>query len=226
LDPAEQEHWLEHVEVGNAYVNRHITGAIVGRQPFGGWKRSSVGPGAKTGGPTDVLRFVRVSGGPPADSATGAAFARWWSTHVEGVDRTGLRAEQNVLRQRPDGPVLARVGSTDGRSIDGAALDLLRLASRVSGIELRESGPDEAEGALAARLIRGDVARLRVLAPVGELVRRAAHAAGVVIDPAPVVAVPEVELPHWGRAQAVSATRHRHGRLMSQPSAGGQVSGI
>ena len=33
--------WLDRVEVGNAYVNRHTTGAIVRRQPFGGWKRSA-----------------------------------------------------------------------------------------------------------------------------------------------------------------------------------------
>ena len=38
LDDAEIDRWLERVEVGNAYVNRHITGAIVRRQPFGGWK--------------------------------------------------------------------------------------------------------------------------------------------------------------------------------------------
>ena len=30
------DRWLDRVEVGNAYVNRHITGAIVQRQPFGG----------------------------------------------------------------------------------------------------------------------------------------------------------------------------------------------
>jgi hypothetical protein len=37
-------------EAGNLYVNRHITGAVVRRQPFGGWKRSVVVPGAKAGG--------------------------------------------------------------------------------------------------------------------------------------------------------------------------------
>ena len=46
--------------MGNAYVNRHITGAIVGRQPFGGWKRSVVGPGAKAGGPNYVLQLCAV----------------------------------------------------------------------------------------------------------------------------------------------------------------------
>ncbi|HQD21843.1 MAG TPA: bifunctional proline dehydrogenase/L-glutamate gamma-semialdehyde dehydrogenase, partial [Arachnia sp.] len=51
LDPAEVQAWLDRVEAGNLYVNRSITGAIVRRQPFGGWKRSAVGPGAKAGGP-------------------------------------------------------------------------------------------------------------------------------------------------------------------------------
>ncbi|MFP9072269.1 aldehyde dehydrogenase family protein, partial [Enterococcus faecalis] len=45
LDEDEIDTWLDRVEVGNAYVNRHITGAIVQRQPFGGWKASVVGPG-------------------------------------------------------------------------------------------------------------------------------------------------------------------------------------
>jgi RHH-type proline utilization regulon transcriptional repressor/proline dehydrogenase/delta 1-pyrroline-5-carboxylate dehydrogenase len=54
LDEDEIARWLDTVEVGNAYVNRHITGAIVQRQPFGGWKDSVVGPGAKAGGPNYV----------------------------------------------------------------------------------------------------------------------------------------------------------------------------
>jgi RHH-type proline utilization regulon transcriptional repressor/proline dehydrogenase/delta 1-pyrroline-5-carboxylate dehydrogenase len=51
LDPAEINEWIAKVQAGNLYVNRTITGAIVQRQPFGGWKRSSIGPTAKAGGP-------------------------------------------------------------------------------------------------------------------------------------------------------------------------------
>jgi RHH-type proline utilization regulon transcriptional repressor/proline dehydrogenase/delta 1-pyrroline-5-carboxylate dehydrogenase len=51
LDSDELAEWLDGVEAGNLYVNRGITGAIVQRQPFGGWKRSAVGAGAKAGGP-------------------------------------------------------------------------------------------------------------------------------------------------------------------------------
>lgn len=51
LDSEELATWLDRVEAGNLYVNRGITGAIVQRQPFGGWKKSAVGAGAKAGGP-------------------------------------------------------------------------------------------------------------------------------------------------------------------------------
>ena len=42
--------------VGNLYVNRGITGAMVGRQPFGGNRLS--GTGLKAGGPDYLLQFV------------------------------------------------------------------------------------------------------------------------------------------------------------------------
>jgi RHH-type proline utilization regulon transcriptional repressor/proline dehydrogenase/delta 1-pyrroline-5-carboxylate dehydrogenase len=43
-------------EVGNLYINRNITGAIVKRQPFGGFKLSGVG--SKAGGPDYLLQFL------------------------------------------------------------------------------------------------------------------------------------------------------------------------
>jgi len=55
LDPAEVSVWLDRVEAGNLYVNRGITGAVVRRQPFGGWKRSTVGTGSKAGGPNYLM---------------------------------------------------------------------------------------------------------------------------------------------------------------------------
>ena len=41
---------------GNVYVNRHITGAVVGRQPFGGYGLSGIG--SKAGGPDYLLQFL------------------------------------------------------------------------------------------------------------------------------------------------------------------------
>ena len=42
--------------VGNLYLNRGCTGAIVGRQPFGGFKLSGIG--SKAGGPDYLLQFL------------------------------------------------------------------------------------------------------------------------------------------------------------------------
>src|SRR5690606_14053126 len=45
----------EELRAGNIYINRGIAGAVVGRQPFGGFGLSGVG--SKAGGPDYLLRF-------------------------------------------------------------------------------------------------------------------------------------------------------------------------
>jgi RHH-type proline utilization regulon transcriptional repressor/proline dehydrogenase/delta 1-pyrroline-5-carboxylate dehydrogenase len=54
--PAHIEKARREFRVGNLYINRGITGAIVGRQPFGGLKLSGIG--SKAGGPDYLLQFV------------------------------------------------------------------------------------------------------------------------------------------------------------------------
>ncbi|MEM9568888.1 MAG: L-glutamate gamma-semialdehyde dehydrogenase, partial [Cyanobacteria bacterium P01_E01_bin.34] len=54
--PSHIEQAQQDFEVGNLYINRGITGAIVGRQPFGGFKLSGVG--SKAGGPDYLLQFL------------------------------------------------------------------------------------------------------------------------------------------------------------------------
>jgi RHH-type transcriptional regulator, proline utilization regulon repressor / proline dehydrogenase / delta 1-pyrroline-5-carboxylate dehydrogenase len=44
------------LRAGNVYINRHITGAVVGRQPFGGYGLSGVG--SKAGGPDYLHQFL------------------------------------------------------------------------------------------------------------------------------------------------------------------------
>jgi RHH-type proline utilization regulon transcriptional repressor/proline dehydrogenase/delta 1-pyrroline-5-carboxylate dehydrogenase len=70
--------WLDRVEAGNLYVNRGITGAIVQRQPFGGWKRSSVGAGAKAGGPNYLVGLGTWR------ATTGSASST--TLHLRGLD--------------------------------------------------------------------------------------------------------------------------------------------
>jgi RHH-type proline utilization regulon transcriptional repressor/proline dehydrogenase/delta 1-pyrroline-5-carboxylate dehydrogenase len=70
LDPAEIAQWTRRVEAGNLYVNRGITGAIVRRQPFGGWKRSAVGAGTKAGGPNYLFGLTDWESVPAAGTTS------------------------------------------------------------------------------------------------------------------------------------------------------------
>jgi RHH-type transcriptional regulator, proline utilization regulon repressor / proline dehydrogenase / delta 1-pyrroline-5-carboxylate dehydrogenase len=54
--PANIERVKQAFRVGNLYINRPITGALVGRQPFGGFKLSGVG--TKAGGDDYLLEFL------------------------------------------------------------------------------------------------------------------------------------------------------------------------
>jgi RHH-type transcriptional regulator, proline utilization regulon repressor / proline dehydrogenase / delta 1-pyrroline-5-carboxylate dehydrogenase len=54
--PAHIEQARKDFRVGNLYINRGITGAVVERQPFGGLKLSGIG--SKAGGPDYLLQFL------------------------------------------------------------------------------------------------------------------------------------------------------------------------
>ncbi|MDJ0771375.1 MAG: proline dehydrogenase family protein, partial [Ilumatobacter sp.] len=209
LDVEEIERWLAGVQIGNAYVNRHITGAIVRRQPFGGWKHSSVGGGAKAGGPGYVPQFARISDPAPSVDAARASYeAAWRDRYAVEHDPSGLRCESNVLRYRP----LARVAVRhDGD--DETALAMLRAAAAVAGVEVVES---DARTEPADRFVErlDGVDRVRLLGDLDDEARRVAHRANVPIDAEPPVGDGMVELQHWVREQAISRTRHRHGRLV------------
>jgi RHH-type proline utilization regulon transcriptional repressor/proline dehydrogenase/delta 1-pyrroline-5-carboxylate dehydrogenase len=137
LDAGEAARWIDRVEAGNLYVNRGTTGAIVQRQPFGGWKRSVVGAGTKAGGPNYLLGLgtVRRAEAGAADAGVAlaprlagivdafgergaddrafllraaASDARAWAEEFGVVrDVTGLTAERNAFRYRSV-PVVVR----------------------------------------------------------------------------------------------------------------------
>jgi RHH-type proline utilization regulon transcriptional repressor/proline dehydrogenase/delta 1-pyrroline-5-carboxylate dehydrogenase len=54
--PANIDRFRRRVLAGNVYINRTITGAIVNRQPFGGFKLSGIG--TKAGGPDYLREFL------------------------------------------------------------------------------------------------------------------------------------------------------------------------
>ncbi|MFC7405884.1 bifunctional proline dehydrogenase/L-glutamate gamma-semialdehyde dehydrogenase [Georgenia alba] len=197
LDEDEIATWLDRVEVGNAYVNRHITGAIVRRQSFGGWKASSVGPGAKAGGPNYVAQLGTFApDGLPATQAdldldmraaladytglvTSQADRSWLRAAVASdaaafdavlgleTDESGLAAEANVFRYRPV-PVTVR-------TVPGcAAVELVRvlLAAELAGSPVSVSLDPETSAALRELGPSGENARAG-LRRLGDLDTRA-----------------------------------------------------
>jgi RHH-type proline utilization regulon transcriptional repressor/proline dehydrogenase/delta 1-pyrroline-5-carboxylate dehydrogenase len=231
LDADEIDHWSERVEVGNAYVNRHITGAIVQRQSFGGWKGSVVGPGAKPGGPNYVAQFGTWT--DPADPVSlpsaplGRAAADLLASVASSVstdDLTWLRAaagsdaaawrDEFSVEHDPTG-IAAEANVFRYRPLpglrlvvgDGAAVrDVLRvrLAGACAGVDVVEVGPDVEPGP-------GE--RLRAVGTVPEALRRAAAEVGASLVDAPVLADGRRELLSVLREQAISVTRHRFGHV-------------
>lgn len=168
LDPRETKLWRESVEVGNAYINRPITGAIVQRQPFGGWKKSCFGPGAKAGGPNYVSLFATWSQTQlPTHTATprstiaamvaqlnqlmpeskelieaaAGSYEYWWANEFSiEHDPTGMYCETNHFRYVPLRKVLLRA---DGLS-DAELASSLLAASTVNvtcDVSLSEARP-------------------------------------------------------------------------------------
>jgi RHH-type proline utilization regulon transcriptional repressor/proline dehydrogenase/delta 1-pyrroline-5-carboxylate dehydrogenase len=227
LDPAEVAHWTERAEAGNLYVNRGITGAIVRRQPFGGWKRSVVGPTAKAGGPNYLSTLCRWTdaAGTPIDEVA-RRFEAWMRT-VGSVehDPTGLHAERNGFRYRPlPGVVVVRYGT----GATPRQRELVRLAAESTRCRLVESQTAvETAEALTDRIGSLGADRLRLVGVVGDDpaidgLRAAAHAVDIAVDDGDPVGVPEIELPRWLREQSVTVTMHRHGRVNA--AAGGATS--
>ncbi len=223
LDEAEIAHWLDRVEVGNAYVNRGITGAIVRRQPFGGWKASSVGPGAKAGGPNYVAQLGSWSDARPVP-ARGESDEGWlaaaraddalvWTTELSvATDPSGLAAEENVLRYLPLPHLWIRAGA-DARA---AHVERVRSAAATVGTAVTISDAStEPDDAFVGRVRAGHVSgRIRAVGTTPGLRAAGATRAGhVTVLDAPVLQSARRELLVVLREQAISRTRHRLGHL-------------
>lgn len=178
LDRAEIERWIDQVQAGNAYVNRSTVGAIVRRQPFGGWKKSAVGAGTKAGGPNYL---IGLSDWRPARATRGAALSpavsrllsaaaglapderrflerafasdalAWAEEFGVARDVSGVQVEQNVLRYRP---VPVTVRATNG---DTAALLRVVGAGILAGAPVTVSSPEPLQRAVAEALRVMDV---------------------------------------------------------------------
>ncbi|GAB2552637.1 bifunctional proline dehydrogenase/L-glutamate gamma-semialdehyde dehydrogenase [Leucobacter ruminantium] len=140
LDRDDLALWLDRIQAGNLYVNRGITGAIVRRQSFGGWKKSAIGAGTKAGGPNylhglgdwadapvaaelraprpraaRLLQAAQQAGVAGAEldwlrAALGSDAHAWDDEFGIARDASGLGVERNLLRYLPV-PVVVRIAA-------------------------------------------------------------------------------------------------------------------
>ena len=236
LDDDEIAHWIDRVEVGNAYVNRGITGAIVQRQSFGGWKDSAIGSGAKAGGPNYVAQQGAWTDGElhPLNVTIEPRIARmlrdaetlldaedqtwlqraaeldavaWRSEFSVDHDRTALASERNIFRYRP---LLESLVVYLGEGYRERDLVRLKMGAKLTGTELEIVTPaDDVAGLIRSRT----GVRVRALGEVpAKLYETAAEIGGVIFD-GPVLADGRRELLPMLLEQAVTVTSHRFGVL-------------
>ncbi|RPE75600.1 L-proline dehydrogenase [Curtobacterium sp. PhB137] len=152
LDPAEIGTWLGRIQAGNLYVNRGITGAIVRRQPFGGWKKSAVGAGTKAGGlnyllglgswaparstaasvpSAPVSAFVRAAGvtSPVLDRSLASDEQAWSTLFGTATDVSALSAERNIARYLPFPSVRVRLAAVADSDADASVVELVRVVA-------------------------------------------------------------------------------------------------
>ncbi|BCW20877.1 1-pyrroline-5-carboxylate dehydrogenase [Arthrobacter sp. NtRootA9] len=181
LNSGELGIWLDSIQAGNLYVNRGITGAIVQRQPFGGWKKSAVGAGTKAGGPNylaglgdwtpaeatakaevthpGVRRIINAAGASLQPSelesvkrALASDAEAWAEEFGTARDVSGLSAERNIFRYRSL-PVTVRL------SEGGSLAHLVRTvaAGVLAGSALTVSTAVELPAQLRAVLLGLDI---------------------------------------------------------------------
>ncbi|MFC7458124.1 bifunctional proline dehydrogenase/L-glutamate gamma-semialdehyde dehydrogenase [Brachybacterium sp. GCM10030267] len=233
LDPDEIAWWSQHVEAGNLYVNRGITGAVVQRQPFGGWKRSSIGQTAKAGGPNYLVHLMDASDPEDIAARDEAAWLedarhsdrQYWAGTFAPRDVQDLHGEINVLRHLPI-PTLVRAAAGT-RPVD--LQRVLHAAATVGAeIEVSVADPELVQVALAAGVAESRVRledsgfaeripavpqpRIRLIGHADEALRTAMAAhTEIALFTGAVVASGRVELLSFLREQAISATDHRYG---------------
>lgn len=221
LSNAECERWIEGVEGGNLYVNRGTVGAVVHRQPFGGWKRSSVGPTAKAGGVNYVNCLRQWPAMTNLDAALEEAREWWREFGSRARDEVELNAERNVVRYRQElKPIVVRIDD----SFTSSQLAYVRGLAELGKINLEFSAESLVKGVVDVTLesIEELVARVGGYSKVRWLSAEGPPAsalldAGASIDPRPLAQSGSVEMPRWLLEQSVAITNHRYGNVHAGP---------
>ena len=228
LDEQEQRYWKNHVQAGNLYINRGITGAVVNRQPFGGMKLSAFGPGLKAGGPNYCAQFMTITDKPDSTTDYVKSYAEWYEKefrHARNI-QPKIRGEQNVFRYLPlsGGMVLRLFGDetleqiqmvqlaakTVGTPLTISAAADHPLASQVNGLK-KESLADFCASIKYYERIRTISAQVP-----DEVFEAAANCDKYVAQSAPVKNG-RIELALYIKEQSISNEYHRYGSQIEVP---------
>ena len=223
LNETEQRRWLQHIDAGNLYINRGTTGAIVKRQPFGGTKASSFGPGAKAGGPNYVAQFAKLTSRLEQHD-----YARAWQDEFSvGRDPSQVLGQDNVFDYVPclglcvlvtrgaspeDVSHVLEALETVGASVEFATLDAPDAC--VEAIRrARQPYTDHDTERLVAHLRAKRFRRVRVLGNLPDALVVGIETLDAHLACNPVSKSGRVELLHYLRERSLSATTHRYGNL-------------
>ena len=232
LDEQEQRYWKNHVEAGNLYINRGITGAIVNRQPFGGMKLSAFGPGLKAGGPNYVAQFMTITDKAGTETDYRTSYAEWYERefrHPRNI-QPKIRGEQNVFRYLPlAGGMAMRLFGDETKE----QVEMVCLAAKTVGTSLTVSADDgnpllDVVRALGGMTINENLAafcerikhyeRIRTISrEVPDVVFQAAANHDKYIAQSLPVRDGRIELALYIKEQSISNEYHRYGSQIEVP---------
>ena len=232
LDEQEQRYWKNHVQAGNLYINRGITGAIVNRQPFGGMKLSAFGPGLKAGGPNYVTQFMVITDNGRQTTDYRSSYAEWYEKefrHPRNI-QPKIRGEQNVF------PYLTLTGGMALRLFGDETkeqVEMVCLAAKTVGTPLTVSADDGNElldvvRDFGIKSVNENLAafcenikhyeRIRTISnEVPDVVFQAAANCDKYIAQALPVRNGRIELTHYIKEQSIANEYHRYGSQIEVP---------
>ena len=203
LDVEEIEKWIDSTQAGNLYINRGITGAVVNRQPFGGWKNSSCGVSSKAGGENYLINFRDFEDLKDVHIAIKDSEAWLTSTGTKVTTTENLNSERNYLRYKKyQKPILV---ITDSSTPDSHLEYLNWLKSRLgSYVEIRQLGQSK------EKFYKYERVRWLVdsQAPYGD---------GIEFDLRKITQRGDIEIRRWFVEQTISITNHRYGNINAGP---------
>ena len=225
LDEEEQRYWKNNVRVGNLYINRGITGAVVGRQPFGGMK------GFASGGPNYLLRFMSVSDKAGATTDYRQSYAEWYEKEFRHARNLcpEIRGEQNVYRYLPlrQGMLLRLIGDETKEQVEMVACAAATVGTPLTISADKDNALLETLDPAVRQMVEEEpmeelnikcFARVRIIsAQMPQALVEAAKAANIPVCQGAPVKNGRVELLRYLSEQSISNEYHRYGSQIEVP---------